>query len=95
MGVGDLVSSQATIDAVLAKSAKRWRVLGRRYGVASGGSLEYAIRFRKDVDLQDLARRLRQGTGGTIHTLDWRASGGTSGTDSAHRERADGGRESR
>lgn len=89
VSVGDLVSTESNIAAVLEKSAKRWRVLARHDDVGSGGSLEYGVRLRKDVDLQELTRRLRQGTGDTIHTLEWRAGAGNLGADSAQRERAD------
>jgi uncharacterized protein DUF4956 len=95
VGVGDLASGQVNIAAVLMKGAKSFRFLGRRYGVASGGSLEYAIRLRKDIDLQELTRRLRQGTAGTIHTLEWHAGGENNGKQPARGESAGGRKQTR
>jgi hypothetical protein len=78
VGADDLESSETAIAAVLTHSAKRWQLLGRHVDISSGGSLEYAVRLRKDVDLPELTRRLQQEAGGSIHTLNWSAGGGDS-----------------
>jgi hypothetical protein len=70
--VADLDRAHAGVTTVLDQSAKRWKLLKREAGASPAGALEYAVRLRRSVDLQQLASRVRQGASGTIHSLDWR-----------------------
>jgi hypothetical protein len=67
------VAEQITAEA-LAKYTKRYQLVGRSPAGDKAGTLEYAVRLRKQVGSQEVSRRLKEVAGGTIRRVQWRAA---------------------
>jgi hypothetical protein len=70
----DLGVAEALTAEALAKYTKRYQLVGRSQADDKAGTLEYAVRLRKQVGRQEVSRRLKEVAGGTIRSLEWRAA---------------------
>jgi len=70
----DLAAAEPLTVEALAKYTKRYQLVGRSQADDKGGTLEYAVRLRKRVGLQEVSRRLREVAGATIRSVQWRAA---------------------
>jgi hypothetical protein len=70
----DLAAAEPLMAGALAKSTKRYRLVGRSPADDEAGSLEYAVRLRKQGSCQEVSRRLQEVAGATIRSVQWRAA---------------------
>jgi hypothetical protein len=70
----DLAAAEPLTAEELAKSTKRYQLVGRSHADVKAGTLEYAVRLRKQVGWQEVSRRLKEVAGGTIRSVQWRAA---------------------
>jgi uncharacterized protein DUF4956 len=70
----DLAAAERLTDEALAKYTKRHQLVGRSQADEKAGTLEYAVRLRKQVGWQEVGRRLKEVAGGTIRNVQWRAA---------------------
>ena len=70
----DLAAAEPLTAEALAKYTKRYRLVGRSLADEKAGTLEYAVRLRKQVGWQEVSRRLKDVAGGTISSVHWRAA---------------------
>src|SRR3954471_23769790 len=61
----DLAAAEPLTAEALAKYTKRYQLVGRSQANDKGGTLEYAVRHRKQVGWQEVSRRLKEVAGGT------------------------------
>jgi hypothetical protein len=71
----DLAAAEPLTAEALAKYTKRYQLVGRSHADDKAGTLEYAVRLRKQMGWQDVSRRLKEVAGGTIRSVQWRAAG--------------------
>ena len=62
------------VDAKDLAAAERYQLVGRSQADDKAGTLEYAVRLRKQVGWQEVSRRLKEVAGGTIRSVQWRAA---------------------
>jgi hypothetical protein len=70
----DLAAAERLTAEALAKYTKRYQLVGRSQADDKAGTLEYAVRHRKQVGWQEVSRRLKEVAGGTIRSVQWRAA---------------------
>jgi len=70
----DLAAAEPLTAEALEKYTKRYQLVGRSQADDNAGTLEYAVRLRKQVGWQEVGRRLKEVAGGTIRSVQWRAA---------------------
>jgi hypothetical protein len=70
----DLAAAERLMAEALARSTKRYQLVGRSQAGDKAGTLEYAVRHRKQAGWQEVSRRLQEVAGATIRSVQWRAA---------------------
>jgi Domain of unknown function (DUF4956) len=70
----DLAAAEPLTAQALAKSTKRYRLVGRSQADDKAGTLKYAVRLRKQVGWQEVSQRLKEVAGETIRSVHWHAA---------------------
>ncbi|MFL5402058.1 MAG: DUF4956 domain-containing protein [Gemmatimonadales bacterium] len=70
----DLAAAEPLTAEALAKYTKRYQLVGRSQADHKAGTLEYAVRLRKQMGWQEVSRRLKEVAGGTIRSVQWHAA---------------------